>query len=157
MIQLNPIGVAHTPFIKSEGTPIQSIGSNTGGEIEVFEKYTPGLKDLNGFSHIILLYHFHRIEKECLTVVPFMDTAERGVFSTRSPSRPNRLGFSALEIVRIVNNVIHVKNIDILNETPILDIKPYIPTFDSLKAEKTGWLEPNIRKHGHQKDDGRFL
>ena len=155
-IQVKPIGIVHSPFKNTEGTPIQPGGSNASGEIEIFDEYLEGLTDLEGFSHIIVLYHFHKIEKEKLTVKPYMDTVFHGIFSTRSPARPNRIGLSIVKLEKINGNKLSIQNLDMLDETPVIDIKPYVPSMDFFEVEKTGWLENNVHKHKTTKDDGRF-
>jgi tRNA-Thr(GGU) m(6)t(6)A37 methyltransferase TsaA len=156
-ISYKPIGIVHSPFTKPEGTPIQAIASkNSEGVIEIFPEFVEGLKDLEHFSHIYVLFHLHLAEKKELTVIPFLDTTPHGVFATRSPGRPNAIGISVVCLDKIEGNKIHVKNIDILNSSPVLDIKPYIPQFDVFETTKNGWFEKNIRKMESQKDDGRF-
>ncbi|MBC8318515.1 MAG: tRNA (N6-threonylcarbamoyladenosine(37)-N6)-methyltransferase TrmO [Desulfobulbaceae bacterium] len=157
MIELKPIGIIHTPFKKREGMPIQPAGAaGVKSTVEVFEEYRAGLKDLDGFSHIILLYHFHRSLGFDLHVVPFMDSEPRGLFATRAPKRPNSIGFSVVQLNRIENCVLHVQNVDILDGTPLLDIKPYVPEFDHQVNVRTGWLE-RARKNVHTKEaDDRF-
>ena len=153
----NPIGIIHSPNKTPKGTPIQSASAkNISGEIEVYPEYADGLKDLDGFSHIILLYHFHLVKKQKLILKPFMDDVPHGVFATRAPSRPNPIGISYVKIERIEGNKIFVTGLDVLDGTPLLDIKPYAPQFDFNKVEKTGWLNKNVHKLPEAKDDGRF-
>lgn len=156
-IKYSPIGIIRSPFKEPKGTPIQSSGA-TGveGSVQVFPEYAEGLKDLEGFSHVILLYHFHLSKKPSLVVKPYMDEKPHGVFATRAPSRPNAIGISVVRLVRIENNMLHVKELDIVDKTPLLDIKPYVPDFDVIDVEKTGWLEKNVHKLRILKDDGRF-
>ena len=119
--------------------PIQPKGAkDTIGTVEIDEKYQEGLQDLDGFSHIYLLYNFHEAARTDLIVTPFMDTTPRGVFSTRSPLRPNHIGLSIVELVGVEKNLIKVRGIDILNGTPLLDIKPYIEHFDSVQDSRSG-------------------
>jgi tRNA (adenine37-N6)-methyltransferase len=155
-IIINPIGIIHSPFKIARGTPIQPGGSNASGEIEIFDKYRKGLTDLEGFSHIIVLYHFHKVEQEKLIVKPYMDSVFHGIFSTRSPARPNRIGISVLKLEKISGNQLFVQNLDMLDKTPVIDIKPYVPSMDFFKVEKIGWLENNVQRHKTTKDDGRF-
>ena len=110
------------------------------GTVEVFEPYRAGLKDLDGFSHVILLYHFHRSSSFNLSVIPFMDTEPRGVCATRAPRRPNSLGLSVVQLERIEEGNLHIRNLDILDGTPLLDIKPYVPQFDAPANLRTGWI-----------------
>jgi tRNA-Thr(GGU) m(6)t(6)A37 methyltransferase TsaA len=152
-----PIGVIHTPFKEPQGTPIQSTGAkNVGGTVEIFSEYVEGLKDLEAFSHIILLYHFHLSKEASLLVKPYMDNKEHGVFAMRGPSRPNPIGISIVRLVGIKGNSIHIKDVDILDGTPLIDIKPYVPEFDTRETEKIGWLEKNVKKLSYSRDDGRF-
>jgi tRNA-Thr(GGU) m(6)t(6)A37 methyltransferase TsaA len=152
-----PIGVIHSPFKEPKGTPIQPAGAEgIGGRVEVFPQYTEGLKDLEGFSHIILIYHFHLAKEPALIQKPYMDTEPHGVFAIRSPSRPNPIGISVVRLVGVEGNTLHIQDVDIVDGTPLLDIKPYVPEFDARKAEKIGWLEKTVRNITASKDDGRF-
>jgi len=157
-IQFKPIGVIHSPFKEAKGTPIQPAGAEgINGSIIVFPEYAQGLKDLEGFSHIILLYYFHMVGKPSMMVTPFMDSIPRGIFATRSPRRPNAIGISMVHLIRIEKNVLHIQDIDILDGTPLLDIKPHVPDIDRRDVERIGWLENNIQKLRDSKDDGRFV
>jgi len=157
VINYNQIGVIRSPFKEPKDTPIQPAGA-TGikGYVELFPEYTQALKDLEGFSHIILLYHFHLSSGHSLLVKPFLDSEFRGVFSTRSPSRPNNIGLSVVSLVGIANNILHIRDVDIIDGTPLLDIKPYVPDFDIREVKHFGWLENNIHKLRDTRDDGRF-
>ncbi len=156
-IEYTPIGIIHSPFKEPVGMPIQPTGAaGVAGTVEVFEDFQAGLKDLEGFSHIILLYHFHRSEGFNLHVVPFMDSQIRGVFATRAPRRPNPIGLSAVRLVRIENGILRIENVDILDGTPLLDIKPYVPDFDAPREVRTGWLEEIGKTVGNRKADDRF-
>lgn len=156
-IHLKPIGFIKTPFVEREGMPIQPTGA-TGvkGEIEILDEFMEGLKDLEGFSHIILIYYFHKSEGFQLNVKPFIDDHLRGVFSTRAPKRPNPIGFSVVKLNRIEANRLFIENVDMLNGTPVLDIKPYIPDIDSPVADKIGWLEGISSNMRSKKSDSRF-
>ncbi len=157
MIEFEPIGVIHTPFSKPEGMPIQPAGAvGVKGKVEVFEAYRDGLADLDGFSHVILLYHLHLSEGHKLRVVPFMDTVPRGVFSTRAPRRPNPIGLSVVQLDRIEDGVLYVQNVDMVDGTPLLDIKPYIPEFDHQPDIRTGWLEKARKNLSNRRSDDRF-
>lgn len=152
-----PIGIIHSPFKEPKGTPIQSTAAkDIEGTIDIFPEYTDGLQDLDGFSHIILIYHFHLSKKAPLLIKPYMDSKPHGVFAIRAPSRPNPVGLSTVRLIGIEKNKILVRDIDIVDGTPLLDIKPYVPEFDTRKVVKTGWLEKNVRKLKKSKDDGRF-
>jgi tRNA-Thr(GGU) m(6)t(6)A37 methyltransferase TsaA len=156
-IEFLPIGIIHTPFMELEGMPIQPPGAvGIKGTVEVFEEFRSGLRDLDGFSHIILLYHFHRSYGFKLRVVPFMDSEERGLFATRAPKRPNPIGFSVVQLDRIKDGVLYIRDVDILDGTPLLDIKPYVPEFDAQKEVRTGWLEKAGKTVSSRKSDDRF-
>lgn len=157
MIEMHPIGVIHSPFTELSGMPIQPAGAaGVLGTVEIFEKYQAGLKDLDGFSHLVLLYHFHGSQGFNLEVVPFMDTVPRGLFATRAPKRPNPIGLSIVELDRIEAGVLHIRNVDILDGTPLLDIKPYVPKFDAHLQARAGWLETPGETVAEQRSDGRF-
>ena len=156
-IEFEPIGVIHTPFKNREGMPIQPVGADgVPGTVEVFQPFTEGLSDLEGFSHIILLYHFHQSGDAPLRVTPFMDTQPRGVFSTRAPKRPNPIGISVVRLVKIEGSVLHLENVDTLDGTPLLDIKPYAPEFDHYPVDRIGWLEKNRKGVRKKRSDNRF-
>jgi tRNA-Thr(GGU) m(6)t(6)A37 methyltransferase TsaA len=152
-----PIGVIHTPFRKPKGTPIQPEGGeNIEGTVQVFPEFAEGLADVEGFSHIILIYHFHLSKMFSLKSKPFMDNQEHGVFAMRGPSRPNPIGVSIVRLVGIKENILQIKDVDIVDGTPLLDIKPYVPEFDIRDVQKVGWLEGKVHKLGISRDDGRF-
>lgn len=157
-IILEPIGVVHSEFKDVKSMPIQPTGDNASeGRIEICSKYIEGLKDLDGFSHIIIIYHFHKADQVKLNVKPFLDDKTHGVFATRTPVRPNHIGISVVEIDRVEENNIFIKNIDVLNGTPVIDIKPFVPGFDIPKSDiKIGWLESNIQNVGTRLSDDRF-
>lgn len=144
-INLTPIGVIHTPYKDRKEVPIQGrYAPDVSGEIEVFPDYLNGLKDLEGFSHIILIYYFHRARGEDLTGTPYLDDKEKGIFSIRKPDRPNKLGLTVVRLDRIEGNVLHISGVDMLNGTPLLDIKPYVDDFDIRDEVKMGWLEERL-------------
>ena len=156
-IEFQPIGVIHTPFKERAGMPIQPAGgSGVQGTVEVYPEFRKGLSDLKGFSHIMLLYYFHRSEGFNLRVVPFLDTRPRGLFATRAPRRPNPIGLSVVRLLGIEDGILRVENVDILDGTPLLDIKPYVPEFDTQKAIRTGWLEEVGKNVSNHKSDNRF-
>ena len=156
-IVYHPIGLIYSPFKECLGTPIQGISSSdVEGIVEIFPKYVKGLKDLEGFSHIILIYHFHLSGKFSLTVKPYLDKRLRGLFATRAPSRPNPVGLSVVRLIKVAGTRIYVSNLDIVDRTPLLDIKPYVPAFDEHKIIKIGWLEKHVHKLHKTKDDNRF-
>lgn len=156
-ITMEPIGIIHTPFKTKEGMPIQSSGAKgIKGKIVLNEEYIPGLTDLDGFSHIILIYNFHKSTGFELLTKPFLDSTKRGVFATRAPKRPNPIGLSVVRLLKIEKNIIHIENVDVLDKTPLLDIKPYIPDFDIHKTEKNGWTENKTDSLNEAKSDKRF-
>jgi tRNA-Thr(GGU) m(6)t(6)A37 methyltransferase TsaA len=155
--QYRPIGIIHSPHKTPEGTPIQPTGArDVEGSIEVFPEYAAGLADLAGFSHIILLYHFHLSKKFSLKVKPFLDNQKRGLFATRAPSRPNPIGLSVVRLMGITEGNLRVQDVDVIDGTPLLDIKPYVPEFDVREVDQIGWIEKNTRKIKDTVDDGRF-
>jgi tRNA-Thr(GGU) m(6)t(6)A37 methyltransferase TsaA len=156
-IEYQQIGIIHSPFHEAEGIPIQPTGA-TGvqGTAVVFPKFSQGLRDLDGFSHIILIYHFHRSDGFTLLVTPFMDSVQRGVFATRAPKRPNTIGLSVVRLNKLRNRTLHIENVDILDGTPLLDIKPYVPEFDYNSVDRIGWLGQTERDVRGTKADGRF-
>ncbi|RJS84562.1 tRNA (N6-threonylcarbamoyladenosine(37)-N6)-methyltransferase TrmO [Candidatus Bathyarchaeota archaeon] len=152
-----PIGVIHSPFKEPVGTPIQPpAATGIEGTVEVYPEYVDGLKDLEGFSHIILIYHFHKAKGARLRVSPYMDADEHGIFATRAPSRPNPIGISTVRLRKIEGNILYISDVDIVDGTPLLDIKPYVPEFDARKSVRIGWLEKRVSKLKETRDDGRF-
>ena len=144
---LKPIGVIHSQFRQAAGTPIQSaLAQGSEGWVEVFPEFVPGLQDLEGFERIWLCYWFDRAAPAKLVVKPFLDPQERGVFATRSPSRPNPIGLSCVRLLGIDGGQLRIGDVDILDETPLLDIKPYAPSLDCFEVQRVGWLE---NKGGH--------
>jgi len=157
VFDLKPIGIIRTPFKELNNMPIQPAGAvGVKGSVEIFEEYRAGLKDLDGFSHVILLYYFHACHGFSLHLVPFMDSEPRGVFATRAPKRPNPIGLSVVQLDKIEAGVLCIQNVDILDGTPLLDIKPYVPEFDLQKRVRTGWLEIPRKTVSRRKSDGRF-
>ena len=154
-LQLNPIGVIHSPYREPGGTPIQpAFGGGVRGEVEVHEEYADALDDLEGFEHIWLIYWLHRARPHRLKVVPYRDTVERGLFATRAPSRPNPIGLSLVRLVGRESNRLQVEGLDILDGTPLLDIKPYIPKIDARAGSKAGWFDAG--RDAREVADGRF-
>lgn len=152
-----PIGIIHSPFKEIKGMPIQPTGAEgIEGLVEVFADYSTGLKDIDGFSHIILLYHFHLSEGYSLETKPFLDEVSRGLFATRSPARPNPVGISVVRLIGVKGSTLHVEGIDILDGTPLLDIKPYVPDFDQRSGEQTGWLSGELHNVRRKRADRRF-
>lgn len=156
-IRYRPIGVIHSPFKQTKGMPIQPAGARgVAGTVEVIPEYGDGLKDLDGFSHIFLLYHFHLSQGYSLMVKPYLDDSLRGVFATRAPRRPNAIGISVVRLVRIEGCTLHIEDVDIADSTPLLDMKPYVPEFDSREAERTGWLAGKAERVASAEANERF-
>ena len=157
-ITFTPIGTIHTPFTSLDGMPIQPSGAReVRGEIVLMPQYEEGLRDLDGFSHIILLYHFHRSKGYRLTVKPFLDNVNRGLFSTRAPRRPNPIGLSIVRLLRIDVTTLYVQGADMLDGTPLLDIKPWVPVFDGCENTRAGWLDEKQKDSRALKSDRRFI
>ncbi len=149
-IKLKPIGIVHSPFKKKEDIEAEKFAHPQGfdsieGELEIFKEYEPGLKDTEGFSHLIVIFAFHESEGYRLHTKPFLDDTLRGLFSTRSPHRPNPIGLTVVKVVARKGNMLHVKGIDMIEGTPILDLKPYTPR-DQKPSIKCGWLEDKMKK-----------
>jgi tRNA (adenine37-N6)-methyltransferase len=142
-LEIDPIGVIETPFREPAGTPIQpSRASGALGRVRIASRYQAGLKDLAGFERIWLIYWFHKASPSSLLVTPFLDTCQRGVFATRSPARPSPLGMSVVRLLAVQEGgVLEVADVDILDGTPLLDIKPYVPEFDSHTRSRAGWFD----------------
>lgn len=156
-MEFRSIGVIRTPFEDPAGMPVQPCGAQgIRGTVEVFREFREGLKDLDGFSHITLVYHLHRVNEHRLIVTPFMDSEERGVFATRAPTRPNPIGISTVRLLSVRANVLEIEGVDMLNGTPLLDIKPYVPEFDDEPHVRIGWLERVRGRSRTGKSDGRF-
>jgi len=146
IVTYRPIGVIHSPFTRLEEMPVQPTSEAAGpGRVEVLPEFSPGLKDLAGFSHVILLYHLHQVRRTDLTVTPFFDSEPRGVFATRAPTRPNPIGLSVVKLTGIEGSTLLVDEVDILDGTPLLDVKPYVPEFDYRPDARIGGLE---KAHG---------
>ncbi|MBC8415907.1 MAG: tRNA (N6-threonylcarbamoyladenosine(37)-N6)-methyltransferase TrmO [Candidatus Cloacimonetes bacterium] len=159
-ITFKPIGIIHSPFKEPVGIPIQPAGAKgIKGNIEIFEEFKEGLKDLDGFSHIVLLFNFHLSEGYKLEVMPFMEDKIRGVFATRAPRRPNQIGMSIVRLEKVEDNILHISNVDIIDGTPLLDIKPFVSKFDCFdinENEKVGWLKKRVKRVDEHRSDERF-
>ena len=154
-MKLQAIGVIHSPFTQAKGTPIQpKFAEGSAGTVEVFEPFAEALSDLEGFERIWLLYWFDRAGAFSPRVKPYMDDAERGLFAIRGPARPNPIGMSPVRLVRRDGRILHVAEIDILDETPLLDIKPYVPRFDVFEVRRAGWQDHVDESNVHA--DERF-
>ena len=152
-----PIGRIHSPFTTEEGMPIQNGFSEATGTIEIEEQFEAGLRDLDGFSHVILLYHFHRSDGFDVTTQPYMEDEDHGVFATRAPRRPNPIGMSVVELADVSGTTITVEGIDVLDGTPLLDIKPFVPQFNGVEDARIGWLTDAIESESRRRADDRFL
>jgi tRNA-Thr(GGU) m(6)t(6)A37 methyltransferase TsaA len=157
-VKFKPIGVIHTPFKEPKGTPIQpKAGKDIEGWVEVFPEYTEGLKDIEGFSHVILVFYFHLSGRFNLRLKPYLDDELRGVFATRAPSRPNSIGLSVVRLDKVEGGKLFIRDVDMVDGTPLLDIKPYVPEFDRQERIRIGWLEKKVKNFDKRKDDGRFI
>jgi tRNA-Thr(GGU) m(6)t(6)A37 methyltransferase TsaA len=143
---MKPIGVIHSPFTDKSQTPIQASRSRAVGQVEVYPEFSEGLQDVEGFSHLILLYAFHCSSGYTLRVKPFLDDQWRGLFATRYPCRPNPLGLSVVRLLARRDNVLEIEGVDVLDGTPLLDIKPYVPDFDVRTEVHTGWYAHRSRE-----------
>lgn len=148
----DPIGIVHTDFRDPRATPIQGMYSHAKGTIEIYPGYEEGLTDLDGFSHLFLIYHFHRAGSPRLLVRPFLDHRERGIFATRHHDRPNPIGLSIVQLVSIEGNALLVRDIDILDGTPLLDIKPYVRQFDIREDIRCGWIDKTSSEPGEGRE-----
>ena len=156
-IRFTPIGIIHSPYTTKAGTPIQPGRlARAAGQVEVFPEYQAGLKDLDGFSMIYLLFHLHAMRDVRLEVTPYLDDVTRGVFATRAPSRPNPIGLSLVKLISVKNGTLEVAGLDILDGTPLLDIKPFIPNVDHFEDIRVGWLEGKTERFQTHRADGRF-
>lgn len=154
-LHIKPIGIIHSPFQSAVQTPIQpAAAGGTRGRVELFPEYAPGLLDLDGFERIWLIYWFDLAAAPKLRVKPYLDDREHGLFATRAPARPNPIGISSVKLVAVEGSMLIVEDIDILDGTPLLDIKPYAPQFDGFDVRRTGWLEH--KQIGNTKADDRF-
>ena len=152
-----PIGTIHSPFHDIAGMPIQPNGARgVTGTVEILPRYREGLRDLDGFERIILIYPLHKCTDHHLTVKPFLDTTPRGIFATRSPKRPNAIGLSVVRLTGVKGTSLAIEDVDVLDGTPLLDIKPYVPTFDAYPASRCGWLEAVAHNAETLKSDDRF-
>jgi tRNA-Thr(GGU) m(6)t(6)A37 methyltransferase TsaA len=153
-----PIGIIRSPYKDPAGMPIQPRGARgVRGTVEIYEEYRPGLSDLEGFSRIILIYPFHSSAGYSLVVTPFLDTRPRGVFSTRAPRRPNSIGLSIVRLEVVRGGELVIGDVDILDGTPLFDVKPYVPAFDAYPDERSGWLSGCDERVAEARSDRRFL
>ncbi len=146
-IKIKPIGIINTPYKEPKGMPIQGkFEKGVTGTIHLFPEYKAGLKDIEGFSHLILIYHFNHSKKESLLGMPFLEDKQHGIFAIRSPHRPNHIGFSIVKLESVKDNLITFSEVDMLDETPLIDLKPYVAHFDSRKNAKNGWIDKHFNK-----------
>ena len=154
----HPIGVIRTPFKTIQDMPIQNLGAKgIRGSVELLPEFSEGLKDIDGFSHLILIYHFHKVIHKELVVKPFMDTVSHGIFATRSPVRPNPIGMTVVKLIERNGNLLIIQDLDMLDETPLLDIKPCLPMIDDLQNVRLGWMTGKIEKFEAVRSDDRFV
>jgi tRNA (adenine37-N6)-methyltransferase len=144
-MKIKPIGIIHSPFKSKQETPIQPFQSKAVGEIEVFKEYERGLDDIESFSHLILIYKFHKSRGFSLKVKPVLDDRLRVLFATRAPRRPNQIGLAVVKLIRCRRNILFVNGIDVIDGTPLLDIKPYLPDFNSGEEFRTCWIAGRTR------------
>jgi tRNA-Thr(GGU) m(6)t(6)A37 methyltransferase TsaA len=157
ILHVEAMGIIHSPFKELNNMPVQPIGAQeVEGQVFVDEEYSEGLRDLDGFSYIYLIYHFHKATRTELRVVPYMDTEKRGVFATRSPLRPAHIGISVVELLNMSGNVLTVRGLDVLDGTPLIDIKPYIPQFDCWENATSGWMKASRSDIKRKRSDNRF-
>lgn len=152
-----PIGMIHSPFTEVKGMPIQPVAAEgVTGRVEVYPEFAPGLADLDGFSHLILIYAFHRVEQSRLQATPFLDSQPRGIFATRAPARPNPIGLSVVRLLSVEGTSLVIENVDVLDGTPLLDLKPYIPDFDHFIVDRLGWYGRSAKSLKEVRADDRF-
>ena len=145
-IKIYPIGIIRSPYTKGTDIPIQGIFNNeVAAYVELYDKYSVGLKDLDEFSHAIILYYFHKSQREDIEGQPFLEVNKHGIFAIRSPHRPNHIGLSIVKIERIETNKVYFSQVDMLDGTPVLDIKPYVKYFDSRDDVRCGWLDKHFK------------
>jgi len=145
-IIMHPIGVIHSPYKEGKDIPIQGIFKrDVEAWIELQQKYAKGLKDLDQFSHAIILYYFHKLQREEIEGRPFLEQRKHGIFAIRSPHRPNHIGLSVVKIRKIEANKMYFTEVDVLDQTPVLDIKPYVKNFDNRNNVKCGWIEKHFK------------
>lgn len=156
-ISIQPIGKVRSPFKNLENMPIQPVGAKeVVGTLEIEPQFVNGLADLHGFSHIYIIYFFHKATRTELSVTPFMDNTTRGVFATRSPLRPSHIGLSIVELIGIENTIVKIRGVDVLDKTPLIDIKPYITSFDAVRKSSSGWMKGSIEEVANKRSDSRF-
>jgi tRNA-Thr(GGU) m(6)t(6)A37 methyltransferase TsaA len=156
-ISYTPIGVIHTPFTELVGMPLHTIAApGVRGTVELDPALAPGLQDIGGFAYLILIYHQHLSRGSTLIVTPFLDTQPHGVFATRSPTHPNPIGISVVRLIGVEGSTLLIEEVDMLDGTPLLDIKPYVPAFDARATEQIGWYAANVQNVHTKRADDRF-
>lgn len=156
-IQFAPIGLVHSPFTEIAGMPIQpAAAEGVRGSVVLQSEFSPGLQDIEGFSHLILIYHLHLVRDFSLSVKPFLDNDEHGIFATRAPRRPNPIGLSVVKLIARQGATLEIENVDILDGTPLLDLKPYVPQFDAPGSARIGWFHDRLCTIGQARSDDRF-
>jgi tRNA-Thr(GGU) m(6)t(6)A37 methyltransferase TsaA len=157
-IHLRPIGVIRTPFLDVEGMPIQSsVTEEARGYIDLTPGLIDGLRDVEGFSHLTLVWHMHLVHRSHLVVAPFLDNQPHGVFATRAPTRPNPIGLSVVRLLSVEGARLHIQDVDMVDGTPLLDIKPYVPAFDDRSPVRIGWYHNCLDRLGKTSSDQRFV
>lgn len=155
-IELQPIGFVRSPYQSVQGMPIQTVAAaDVEGQLDVLPQFQPGLRDIEGFEYLILITHLH-LAVEKLEVVPFMDTTSHGVFATRAPARPNRIGLSIVQLLKAVDGRLYFKGNDMLDGTPVLDIKPYVPMLDVRHTDRIGWFQQGLTRLPTAQSDERM-
>lgn len=156
-ITSRPIGYIRSPFADTVGMPIQTAGApDTRASLEVLSEFVPGLRDIGGFEFLIFITHLHRVTAERLEVVPFLDDTSHGVFATRAPARPNRLGLSIVQLLSVDGAVLHFAGNDMVDGTPVLDVKPYVPAFDVRTTDRIGWFAERLERLPSTRSDDRM-
>jgi tRNA (adenine37-N6)-methyltransferase len=153
-LSYHSIGIIHSPFKETAGMPIQAVAAQSiAGTIDLDPDYRDGLKDIEGFSHLILLYHLHLVQSSKLIVIPFLDDEPHGIFATRAPRRPNPIGLSIVRLIKVEDVTLHIQDIDIADGSPLIDIKPYVPAFDERADVRIGWFTKNIARMREVRSD----
>jgi len=155
-VSYRPIGIIHSPFKENVGIPRQAVSAlDIKGSIEIFDDFSEGLKDLDGFSHIVVIFDMHMVKATRLKAYPPWDGREHGVFATRSPYRPNPIGVSVVCLESVDNNILNISGIDMADDSPVLDIKPYVPDLNPTKDVRIGWLTDNVEGMNKSKSGDR--
>jgi tRNA-Thr(GGU) m(6)t(6)A37 methyltransferase TsaA len=157
-ISYTPIGVVHSPFSTLEGMPLQTIAARgVRGSVEIEPAFCDGLRDLEGFSYVVLLTHLHLMSGFALEVTPYLDDQTHGIFATRSPRRPNPLGLSVVRLIAVEGSTLVIEDVDVLDGTPLLDLKPYVPAFDARSTDRIGWFANRLDRVHTTRSDKRFI